>query len=82
MRDPTVIHPLARRGEKSGKIVFIDQADGKDHSFTSVINDMTGSRLSYFDNNPPSIDDSLTWVRSVFADIRKKARVKLDVGDF
>lgn len=83
MKDPTVIHRLARPNAKSGKIRFIHFRDGKEHTFASVVNDMTGSRLSYFDGDAPSVDDPLTWVRSVFRDIRKKATKVLEViGDF
>lgn len=81
MKDPTVIHSLARPNKPSGKIRFI-HSDGKEHSFYSVINDMSGSRLSAFDSDAPSIDDTLAWVKSVFRDIRKKAQVLEVVGDF
>ena len=44
---------------------------------------MTGHRLSYFDDDAPSVNDSIAWVRSVFRDIRKKATAVLEVvGDF
>lgn len=83
MKDNTKIHRLARPGEKSGKIRFIHFRDGKEHTFYSCVNDMSGSRLSAFDSDPPSIDDSLKWVRSVFRDIRAKATKVLEViGDF
>ena len=82
MKDPTCIHPLAERGELSGKIRFVHK-DGKEHSFTSVVNRLTGSRLSYFDGNAPSINDPLQWVKSVFWGIRKKATSVTEViGDF
>ena len=83
MKDPTVIHKLARPNCKSGKIRFIHFRDNKEHYFYSVVNDMTGDRLSAFDGDAPTIDDSLTWVRSVFRDIRRKStKVIEDIGDF
>ena len=29
--------------------------------------------MTAFDNDPPSIDDSMPWIKSVFKDIHKKA---------
>lgn len=81
MTDPTKIHPLARPGVKSGKIRFI-HSDGKEHYFYSVVNDLSGSRLSAFDGDAPSIDDSMSWIKSVFKDIREKAKVIEVIGDF
>ena len=81
MNNNTIIHLLAREGEKSGTIRFIHE-DGKEHSFTSVVNDLTGNRMSYFDSDAPSVNDPLSWVRSVFRDIRKKAKVLEVIGDF
>ena len=72
------IHPLGEG--KSGKIVFYH--DGEEHSFSTTINSLTGDRLSWFDNDPPSINDSMRWIKSVFVDVRKKAEVSLVVGDF
>ncbi len=82
MKNPSVIHSLARPGAKSGYIKFIHFQDKKVHTFASVINDMSGNRMSYFDSDPPSVDDPLKWVRSVFRDIRLKAEVIECVGDF
>lgn len=83
MKDNTAIHRLARPGAKSGKIRFIHFRDGKEHCFYSCVNDMSGSRLSAFDNDAPTIDDPLKWVQSVFDDIRKKSTNVLEIiGDF
>ena len=57
-----------------GIIRFMVQ-NGKERSFYSVVNDLTGDRLSGFDTNPPSVNDSISWVKSVFRDIRKKTTV-------
>lgn len=82
MKDNTAIHPLARPGVLSGRIDFIHFRDGKKHYFYSCVNDMTGSRLSAFDSDPPTINDDLRWVKSVFRDIRKKAtKVMSCIGD-
>ncbi len=83
MKDNTAIHPLARPGDKSGKIRFIHFRDGTEHTFYTCVNDMTGSRMSWFDSNPPDIDESIGYIRSVFRDIRKKATRVIDcTGDF
>lgn len=81
--DVTKIHHLARPGEKSGKIRFIHFRDGKEHTFYTCVNDLTGSRMSWFDNDPPDINESLAYINSVFTDICKKATKVLEVyGDF
>jgi hypothetical protein len=83
MKDNTAIHSLARAGVKSGKIRFIHFRDGKEHTFYSCVNDLTGDRMSAFDNDPPAINDPLPWIQGVFKDIRKKATKVIDcIGDF
>lgn len=82
MKNNTAIHKLARPNQKSGKIRFIHFRDGKEHAFYTCVNDLSGSRMSWFDNNPPDIDESLSYIRSVFKDIRKKAEVIEVIGDF
>ena len=77
--DRKKIHPLA--SGKTGRITF-RHSDGKTHTFTSTENSFTGDRLSYFDNDAPSINDTLEWVKSVFNDIRRKAKVIESIGDF
>ena len=82
MTDPSGIHSLARPNCKSGKVRFI-HTDGEEHSFYSVVNDLSGDRLSGFDSSAPSVNDTLKWVKSVFRDIRAKAPQVLEVvGDF
>lgn len=83
MKDNSAIHKLARPGEKSGKIRFIHFRDGKAHTFYTCVNDLTGSRMSWFDNNAPDVGESLSYIKTVFRDIRKKATEVLEcVGDF
>lgn len=81
MKDNSVINSLARPNTKAGKIRFI-HSDGKEHYFYCCVNDLSGSRLSAFDNDPPDIDQPLAYIKSVFRDIRKKAKVLEDIGDF
>lgn len=75
------MHSLADESESAGRITFI-HTDGKEHTFYSCVNKMSGNRLSAFDNNPPDINDSLAWVKSVFRDIRAKRQVMSCIGDF
>lgn len=70
-----------KKSEKSGKIRFI-HSDGKEHYFYSVINDMTGDRMTAFDLSAPSINDETGYVKSVFRNIRKNAQVLEVIGDF
>ncbi len=81
MKNNSVIHKLARPNTPAGKIRFI-HSDGKEHYFYCVVNDLTGSRLTAFDSNAPDINEPLAWVKSVFKDIRKKAKVIEVIGDF
>jgi hypothetical protein len=81
VKNASSIHPLARDGPPSGEIRFI-HSDGKEHRFYSVVNDLSGSRVSAFDRGAPTLDDSVAHVKSVFRDIRKKAKVVAVSGDF
>lgn len=55
-------------------IKFI-HTDNKPHTFHSEVNSLTGSRLTAFDNDAPSINESVAWVKSVIKDIRNKRTV-------
>jgi hypothetical protein len=43
---------------------------------------MTGDRMSGFDNEAPTVNDTMRWVKSVFRDIRIKAKVLEEIGDY
>lgn len=81
MKDNTFIHELARPGVKSGFIRFI-HSDGSEQTCSTCVNDLTGSRMAWFNNDPPYVDAPLNEIRSVFRDIRKKATVLEEKGDF
>lgn len=82
MKDATEIHPLALNGKPSGKIVFI-HSDDQRHEYYSVINSLTGDRLSAFDNNAPTVNQSVKLVQTIFNNIRRKAKMVISViGDF
>ena len=82
MKDNTSIHSLAEPHEKSGKIRFIYFKDGKEHYFYSCVNSLTKNRMSAFDGNAPTINDPLSWVRSMFKKIRDKSEIIECIGDF
>ncbi len=82
MKTNTSIHSLASPNTKSGKIRFIHRADNTEHVFYTCVNRMSGDRLSGFDNSPPTVNDSMKYIKSVFRDIRKKADVIEVTGDF
>ena len=67
-------YALIETSKPWGVIRFI-HSDGKNHEFYSVVNKLTGSRLTAFDDDPPGINDSIKWVKSVFRDIRIKAQI-------
>ena len=67
--------PLTDLSKPWGVIRFICSLDNEEHEFYSVINKMSGSRLTAFDGDAPSIDDPMPWIKSVFRDIRRKEKV-------
>jgi len=81
MLDNTTIHPLASSSKKSGKIRFI-HSDGNEHYFYTCVNDLSGDRLSAFDNDPPRINSDMSWIKSIFSNIRKNNTVLEIIGDF
>lgn len=74
-------HDLGDKSKPWGEILFL-HTDGKKHTYYSYVNTMSGDRLSAFDGNPPSIGDTIGYVKSVFRDIRKKAEVLECIGTF
>ena len=56
-----------------GVIRFIHFRDGSERKFYTMVNEMSGSRLTAFDNDPPGIDESMPFIKSVFKGIRMKA---------
>ena len=68
------MNSLVDKTKPYGRIEFIHK-DGKKHVFYSVVNEMTGSRHSAFDGDPPGLNDDMVWIKSVFRDIHKKATV-------
>lgn len=65
--------PLIRKEAPWCVIEFIHFKGEKKHVFYSCVNDMSGNRLSAFDNDSPSVNDELKWVKSVIRDIKNKA---------
>ncbi len=83
MKNNSSIHPLARPGVKSGMIRFIHFRDGAEHVFRTCVNDLTGSRMSWFDSDPPDIDESEAYIKSVFRDIKSKSTKVIEcIGDY
>lgn len=72
------VHPLCDTTKPWGVIRFIHFRDGSEHKFYTMINEMTGNRMTAFDNDPPGINNEMNWIKSVFKDIRKKATKVLD----
>jgi hypothetical protein len=66
-------HPLCDMSKPWGVIKFVHFRDGSERKFYSMVNKMTGNRMTAFDNDPPGIDDPMPWIKSVFKDISKKA---------
>jgi hypothetical protein len=74
---------LADPSKKSGTIRFVHFRDGTERRFTSVVNRLSGDRLSWFDDAAPSVGNDVRQVKRMFDSIRKKATKVLEcVGDF
>jgi hypothetical protein len=64
-------HPLCDMEKPWSVIRFIHK--GSEREFYTMINTMTGDRMTAFDNDPPSINDPVKWIKSVFRDIHKRS---------
>lgn len=73
-------HTSHDTNKKGGFIRFI-HSDGGTHEFSSWVNRLTGDRLSAFDGNPPTVNDPISWVKSVFRDILLKCQVIEQAGN-
>jgi len=73
-KKPIKLRPLTDAAKPYIVIRFI-YTDGKEHEYYSAVNEMTGSRLSAFDNSPPDIDDDLKYVKSLVRRIKKECKV-------
>lgn len=73
MKNPSELNSLADDSAPWGIIDFI-HTDGTKHRFYSVVNSLTGSRLSAFDNNAPAVSGDMEADKMVFKNIRKKAK--------
>lgn len=67
-------HPLIDLKSPWIEITFIHE-DGKEHSFYSGINTLSGDRLSAFDKAPPTINESIGEVKNTIRNIKRKATI-------
>jgi hypothetical protein len=65
------MHPLADTTKPWVRVEFTRE-NGAKASFYSYINEMTGDRISGFGSEPPSLNDEMTWIKSVIKNIRKR----------
>lgn len=63
---------LVRKDAPFIEVRFI-HSDGNEHYFYSVVNDLSGDRLSGFDHGAPTINESLASIRATVARIKHKA---------
>lgn len=67
--------PQLTRLSQPWAVVRFIHVDGVEHRFYSAVNDLTGDRLTGFDDSPPTIGNSLTEVRDMIRRIHTKATV-------
>ena len=77
------LHPLADPQHKAGQIVFLHAADNTQHTLTSVVNSLSGDRLTWWDDESPDVHLTAAEVKRIFKDITARAaKVISCVGDF
>lgn len=60
------------------KYVYMEFIHNEKHiTFYSLVNIMTGNRLTSFNNEPPRIDDSMNWVKKIIKGIKSKSKVNI-----
>lgn len=67
-------NPLTDESKPWGIIRFINLADNKENYFYTCVNKLTGDRLSAFNKDSPSINESLVYVTEIFNSIRRNAK--------
>lgn len=67
------MHPLCDKSNPYVFVTFIHFRDNKEHVFYSCVNEMTGNRLTAFDNDPPEIDSEMDYIKSVLKGLKKKS---------
>lgn len=78
--DPALPPPPLTDLSRPWGIIRFAHRDGTEHTFYSVINEMSGHRLAAFDSDPPSVAESQSVIPTyrddakVFANIRMKAK--------
>lgn len=77
----TEIHPLADPEKKFFFARFV-HPDGKEYTFTSVVNSMTGDRLSYLDRGTPTIDNDGSAAKSIIKQIKEFCEIKEMFGSY
>lgn len=67
------VHPLCDETKPFIRVIFED-SKGK-HSFLFCTNEMTGDSLCYFSGESPSLNESLSYVKSIYSKIKEKAKI-------
>lgn len=75
------IHPLADETAKNIKIKFI-HSDKKEHFFYSIVNEMTGDRLTGFDSEPPTLNQEKKEIKRIIDNLKKKCKVLEIIGEY
>jgi len=60
---------------KTPQIVIEFMREDKKHVYYSCVNDLTGDRLSGFDNSPPYINNTIAEVRAIVRKIKAESKV-------
>lgn len=67
------LNPSIAGTEPWGRIRFVHE--DREHEFYSIVNSLTGDRLTAFDTGAPSVGDSVDHVKRVFRNIWGRAEV-------
>ena len=65
---------------KSQLIKFIHE--GKECRYYTTVKELSGDRMSAFNNDAPSINEERYYILKVIKSLRKKAQIISDEGDY
>lgn len=68
------LNPLTDKTQPFTLVEFIDSKKEK-HVFHSEVNSLTGDRLTAFDNEAPTINNSINDIKKIISNIEKRATI-------
>jgi hypothetical protein len=79
MKTTLKLHPLTDKRKPYCLMKVIHLSDGKEHTFNSVVNSLSGDRMVWWDYVPPSIY-TLKDARDIVKSIRDKSKILEEIN--